>query len=478
MLHSVRSYAADHLAAEAPAALRAHGSWFARWGTRRCLADLDAVGDVGRLYAERADVVEAAERGLRTGHVDVAIAAALAACVVYTRCGPLPAAVDLLDRVLAACGTTPRAVELAVQRGWLAVHLGDLAVAERWFEVARDAAGDAADADLGWAAQRGLAEVQVGRRRFRDAERLYLALPASVSATNDAAASAKAGLARIAFEEGRLVECDHLLREAAGMLDGADNGVAAMVLNNLARLHHLRGEFEEAVGCYRRCEVLLSRMRDERRACTARGNLAFLLQVHGRREEARAMHLELLPRQREMGDKPGELVTIVNLALLDQEDGRLDDAERAARSAIEVARDLDDPEAQVTILGNLAIILDDTGRPDEAEACYRSALAIARRDGLHATVASVAMNLGVCLGNRGRDDEAIAWIQEALDAALAIGDRRMEAASRYNLAVRLAARDGPSQTARPLLEDAMRIATECGYPDLVEAVRAELEGRW
>ena len=184
-------------------------------------------------------------------------------------------------------------------------------------------------------------------------------------------------------ELGLLDRALPLLEESLAMrrvLYGEEHREIASTLNELARLHHSKGDLGEAEKYFLETLDVL-RQTDQPRLYAATLNNLGMLYVHaGKQEQAKQTLEEALAQKTELfGEVHNEVMpTVNNLGLLLDDMGDHETAESYYRRALAGNRELHGPEHGLVAinLGNLASNLRDQNRTDEAIELFEQSLQI------------------------------------------------------------------------------------------------------
>lgn len=259
---------------------------------------------------------------------------------------------------------------------------------EAWLEGARAAVG-AADAvayppvqSEAWLA-RGRAEAAAGLRAEAEGS-LHRALELAERGGDDLAV-ALAALELAWFEghdQARPADGERWIRlaEAALARAGGNRKVEALIVNDLAVIHYVAGDYEKALA-----------------------------------EASRALEL----RAAILGtDSYDYAETLNNLATIEKELGRYDDSIAHLEQVLAIRRPLVGPEHPITArnLSNLGVVYEARGDFDKALDLYRQVLAIYQNAAFPAPadVARAMSNIAVVLDRLGRHEEALAQGRQAL----------------------------------------------------------------
>jgi tetratricopeptide (TPR) repeat protein len=219
----------------------------------------------------------------------------------------------------------------------------------------------------------------------------------------------------------------------AAQVNGEDENVLAVLLNNRGGILRNQGKYEEALIEYNRVAEIWTRTLgpEDLNIATLLNNMAEVYRLQERNDEA-------LPKYRE---------------------------------AVEIwRRVLGNGHPNVaTGLNNLGLVLKAQGLTEEALAMHTEALAIDRRalGNEHPDVATDLNNLAGALRDLGRLEEAVVVFKESLDLTKrALGDDHPDVATRLNgLAVVLWSVDNSSQEAARLGQEAVAVAERSLGPD-------------
>ncbi|MFN0151662.1 MAG: tetratricopeptide repeat protein [bacterium] len=294
-----------------------------------------------------------------------------------------------------------------------------------------------------------LADLDMRRRRYAEAESGYAAIAGAIDALPPPAGSLRGRLLHLRGANltnlGRYEEADSLLAAAiaiargAGGVEGSSglvggsggNDATASAANpaelagslaERARLHEKLGRYDSAETLAR--EALANARHaysgDHANVANVAATLASVLATKGSLAEAESLHRESLAIERRILG-PAHASTALSLGNLGNvliSAGRLDEAEDCLREAIALLQaSLGDENSEVAKMkDNLAVALQNRGEYEEALALRLAALATMRR--LYGAVnhdsANPLNNLGALYRLMGRHKEAQAAFEEAL----------------------------------------------------------------
>lgn len=430
MYLSIHEYAAAQLraAGQEPAVQLRHGRHFARLGQDEALEALSLHGGVARrraLALELDNLVAACRRALGRGDGEIAALGCRAAWEVFELGGPYSAGYELARQVLASEALPPP-------------------LRARMLETAGRAAGR-------------MGQAGVARDHFEEALRLSLDL-----VDEPLELAARAGLARLLHEGGRVEEGAAAFEELAARLRAAGKRrLLGAVLGNLGILRHEQAHMDEAMDLYQRAIEINREVGDRRCEANGLANLGVLLTQRGRYDEAERFTQEAAAIQREVGNLLGEGNAVHNLGLMADDRGRYDEAGELLGLALRMFRDAGSRRGEAQALGNLGLVFFNQGRFAEARRHYEAAMAIHRETGNRRFEAITIGQVGALDGREGRADEALAELAAAAALFEQIDDPRFLALTRRQQAEVLIA-IGRGDEAQALLDSALAVLTTVG----------------
>lgn len=264
-------------------------------------------------------------------------------------------------------------------------------------------------------------------------------------------------------------------RSLALFRQAGDNVGLGWVLNDLGTLHYTRGEWPQAVDCYREA---LARLLATRQGMTdeamARNNLGLALIGLGQHEEglveleqagnlyqqlgtpqfvakvkvnlgqlyhrqgnisrASTVYQEALKTLREIGDQRTEVTVFNSLGVLYRYQGQFDQAANYHTQSLSLAQNLNDLSGQALALGNLGAIFQLQHHLSQARSCYQEALALYEMVDDRQGQAQMWANLGHLHSLAHECEAALASQQRSLHLYQAVNDAAGEAKTLVNVA--------------------------------------------
>jgi tetratricopeptide (TPR) repeat protein len=153
---------------------------------------------------------------------------------------------------------------------------------------------------------------------------------------------------------GQLDQAMRHLGTGHALFDAASDqpGVASS-LDDIGKVHWMRGAYEAAGRFTRRALSLREELGDPRSIALSYNNLGLVYQDSGRFAEALDAFEEALARRQEIGDRPGIAQTLNNLGTIHQDRGDHDRAVELYEQALAMAREVGDRMRQAVSLTNL-----------------------------------------------------------------------------------------------------------------------------
>lgn len=393
--------------------------------------------------------------------------------------GDLKAAIDHLQKVVAADPEHPRAWFLLAKHSILAgdsrraadkyliralVIQGRLESAPGQAEV-HNALGvaynDLGELDQAAESYKKAAEI---RRRIGDQRGL------AASLRNLAAVDAVRGNQERAAE--RLAEAMQIVTRLGDLAGQAD------LSNDLGLLAEERGQYEEAMGHYRRGLQLHRRLGQTPAIAESLNNVGYALYLLGRFEDARVYWQQALDSYRQTGDRAGVVLVTQGIGLLETAQGEWSDAADSFQEAIDGSRELGLQESTAAALGHRGRVELLQGRFHAAFGSFTEALALLRELGdvrgqTEITLAEAEAHL------QTGDLEAARQRLEAAERLLAEGPNAEQQSDLLRLRGVWHLRRGETAPAQEALRQAVLQAKEShGVVTLLQAriAQARLEG--
>ncbi len=202
-------------------------------------------------------------------------------------------------------------------------------------------------------------------------------------------------IGRLFRDTGRLEEAQVHLEAALALFEdaGDERGVASTV-DDLGKLHWLRGDYQKALASTQRALVLRRKIGDRRSIALSLNNLGLVYQDSGQFKLALDAFEQALRIRREIGDLVGVSISLNNLGTVAQD--QRDDA-RALQlflEAYEVAKETGDRNRIALVLTNLGETYNRLGDPTKAIHYLKQAEEIADELGDKMGLAEAVRGLG------------------------------------------------------------------------------------
>ncbi len=196
--------------------------------------------------------------------------------------------------------------------------------------------------------------------------------------------AAHARLGRLARETGRLEEAERHLKAALSLFEatGDERGIASTV-DDLGKLHWLRGDYVKALDFGQRALVM----------------------------------------RRQIGDRRSIALSLNNLGLVYQDSGQFKRALAAFEQALEIRREIGDLVGVSQTLNNLGTVAQDSREDARALALFTEAYDTAKETGDRNRIAIIVTNIGETHNRLGAADKAVAFLKQAEELADELGDK-------------------------------------------------------
>ncbi len=254
-------------------------------------------------------------------------------------------------------------------------------------------------------------------------------------------------------------------------VDTGNHRLDGTTLNNLAAIHHRRGEYDNALEYL---EQALEICREIGNRSGEGATLNNLSQIYdSRRDYDRALEYleQALAIGREIGDRSGEGTTLNNLSQIYGARGDYDRALEYLEQALAISREIGDRSVEGTTRNNLSQIYDARRDYDRALAYLEQALAISREIGDRSVEGTTLNNLSQIYDARGDYDRALEYLGQALAIHREIGNRSGMCVTLFNLGhIQRTKQD--TEAAMSSWITAFQIAKETGLAKALDALEA------
>ena len=316
-------------------------------------------------------------------------------------------------------------VEVAIRRtiGWAYRDLGDLAAAQRQFELARERlAGIRLPTDpelLDLTTDVAMMYRLLGRYAESEAlcRKVLTESRRTLGEEHPITMRVVGALANALVMLGKHDEAEKLLASVLAIQKrklGESDSQTLVTMNTLANIYKDKCQFTQALELYQ--HVLDARQRnlgpEHPDTLSVMNNLAIVYKLQGHFDKAGQLYEQVIEaRRRILGDDhPNTLVSINNLALLRLDQARYPEAEQMLSAALETFQKKisEDHPMCLSMMDNLAELHDRQGRHDQAQALFEKVLLL-RRPKLgdeHPDVLTTLHGLAIAQANSGQLAEA------------------------------------------------------------------------
>ncbi|MFO0742338.1 MAG: tetratricopeptide repeat protein [Labilithrix sp.] len=223
-------------------------------------------------------------------------------------------------------------------------------------------------------------------------------------------------IGRLFRDTGRLDDAKGHLEAALALFeDAADERGIASTVDDLGKLHWLRGDYDQAVAATQRALLLRRKLGDRRSIALSLNNLGLVHQDAGQFMNALDAFEQALRIRREIGDLVGVAISLNNLGTVAQD--QKDDA-RALQlflEAFEIAKETGDKGRIALVLTNLGETYNRLGDPTKAIHYLTQAEVITDELGDKTGLGEAVRGLGKAHLARGEYEEARTYAERAVE---------------------------------------------------------------
>jgi len=244
----------------------------------------------------------------------------------------------------------------------------------------------------------------------------------------------------------------------------------------IARGLRRHGKYDPAMEHLRRAHELFVSTRDDRGIAMTLDDMGRVHWLRGGYSQALDFHRQALTIRRALGDRRSIALSAANIGRVHHDSGNFKAAIQQFREALDLRRDIGDMVGIVQSLCDLAGVYADDHNNDSALELLGEARTLAQEVGDKLALADVLSRIGAVKGAVGRGGEAIKDLSDAKQLASALGDRVALAVTHQRLAQaqlqlgHLGEADAEARAAVAVAESVgLRAHLGCGY-----RVRAEV----
>jgi predicted ATPase len=477
MYASLRDYAAEKLAREAPsaeggtgeaargAAEARHGAWFARAGTVEAIHALSRSGGVerkARLALELDNLLATIRRACARQDGETAARAYHAAWEVFQLRGPFAPAIAPGEEVLRVISPSAERLRVLNTLGLALFTCGRVDEAAERLRAGLDAAREAGDRRNELWILSNLGSVRYAQGHRDEARAMHdqaLALAREIGDRQAECRSLyKRGGMRGASVDERRADCEAALAIAREL---GDLQYQCSPLSALGIFDRMQGRPDDALARYAETLDIARRIGHRSVEGVIHNLVATIHDDQGRESESVAGYEAALAIARETGDRVTECQVLNNIASVHFDRERLGEARTYVEAALAIAREMNRPSYEGGYLGLLGAILTRQGQRTEAHACLERALALLRESRDTEVEGITLHDLGQLFLEEHRLDEAREVLAQG-EALLRTAGVRVELGKLLCTRARLERETGDPATASALLDEVESLAGELG----------------
>ncbi len=477
MFASLRDYAAEKLAREAPAADGGtgtaareaaegrHGAWYARAGTLEAIRALNRAGGderKARLGLELDNLLATVRRACARRDGETAGRAYHVVWEVLQLRGPFALAIEPGKEILRVLPPSAERLRVLSTLGLALFAYGRLDEATAHLQEGLDAARQAGERGLELWLLSSFGSVRYAQGHSDEARATYGQGLAIARQLGDRQAECrllyKRGAMRGAKVAERRADCEAALAIAREL---GDLQYQCNPLSALGIFDRIQGRPDDALAHYAETLEIARRIGHRTIEGTIHLLVATIHDDQGREAEALDGQAAALEIARETGDRIGESRALNNLGSVLLDAGRLEEARSRVEAALAIAREMGQPSSEGAYLAHLGAVITRQGQWSEARACLETALALQRGSKDTESEGVTLHDLGYLFLAQEQLDEARGVLTQGESLLRSVGVK-VELAKLLCTKARLEREAGDRTRAHALLDEAESIAAELG----------------
>lgn len=215
-------------------------------------------------------------------------------------------------------------------------------------------------------------------------------------------------LGQFAIDDGELDKAREIFMSSSQVFSQADERRGQLYAQgNLGVIHQIRGEYEEAITCFRHVVTISEGNGDYSSAAIGHYNIGDILDKQGHKEQAFAEFVNSRNYAKRLSTDGKDTLARVDcrLAGLQANLGMLDHALKSCEEADEIAKELKSPPLLERVQAAWAIYWEAIGENDKADTCFKESIEICRSANLTEELAETLEAYGCYLLNRNHTEE-------------------------------------------------------------------------
>ncbi len=239
----------------------------------------------------------------------------------------------------------------------------------------------------------------------------------------------------------------------------------AAIAHAMGVAYKLMNKPEEALRQYQEALDIRTRLGEKRGIAVSLNEMAQVLESLGRADDARASYHKALAVRREIGDRRGIGDTLIDLGNFVNDRGQYDQALSFFKESLQIQLEIGEPAGEALCLHNIGNVYLAKGEFDDARTYFERALRLRETLKVPGDIADTVHNLAETSARLGQFDQALQQYLRALDLRRSSDDKRGAAIESNGLALvfEYQGRYGAALTAQKEALDALRQMGEQGF---------------
>lgn len=208
---------------------------------------------------------------------------------------------------------------------------------------------------------------------------------------------------------------------------------SANAYHNLAILHHIKGEYEEALVFYNKSLTIRKEINDKKKIASSYNNIGVIYKSKGLYDKALDIYEKSLKIKEEIGDKKGVGSTFINIGVIYEKQGDYNKALDYFFKGLKINEEIDSKKNIAVAYNNIGNIYELQLNYDQAIKYYFKSLKIREKTNNDKGIALVYNNIGLVYQAKSDYKNALFYLKKSLEMKKKHKDKRGIAYTQNNI---------------------------------------------